>query len=63
MREAYNEFYEDEKAYNEMCRDEMMLFYEYGFQLETKFEYSILKRYGLIEVLEKFHKKNEIILI
>ena len=46
-----------------MCRDEMMLFYEYGFQLETKFEYSILKRYGLIEVLEKFHKKNEIILI
>ena len=63
LREAYNEFYEDEKAYNEMCRDEMMLFYEYRFQLETKFEYSILKRYGLIEVLEKFHKKNEIILI
>ena len=55
LKEAYYEFYNDEKAYGEMCRDEVMLFYEYGFQLETKSKYSLLKKYGFIKVLEDFH--------
>ena len=55
LKEAYYEFYNDEKAYGEMCRDEVMLFYEYGFQLETKFKYSLLEKYGFIKVLEDFH--------
>ena len=56
LKDAYYEFYNDEEAYKDLRDDKMMLFYEYNFRLETKNEYSLLKKYGFVEVLEKCHK-------
>ena len=58
LKDAYSEFYEDEEAYKNFCNDDIMLYYEYCFKLENKKknDYSILKKYGFIEILEKCHK-------
>ena len=58
LKDAYSGFYEDEEAYKNLCNDDIMLYYEYCFNLENKKknDYSILKKYGFIEVLEKCHK-------
>ena len=56
LKNTYYEFYDDKEAFKNLCNDKMMLFYEYHFQKETKNEFSLLKKYGFIEVLEKYHK-------
>ena len=56
LKNTYYEFYDDKEAFINLCNDKMMLFYEYHFRKETKNEFSLLKKYGFIEVLEKYHK-------
>ena len=56
LEQAYEEFYEDDKAYEDLCSDKIILFYDHGLYLETKGEYSVLKKYGFIEIFKQFHK-------